>query len=77
MPYRRALLALPGTMADRAAHVRSAWRGSRQPVEELPGPDMPLSFAELVAASALLDFGSIANDRWPGFARGSRSRGEE
>jgi hypothetical protein len=46
-----------------------AWRAhgqggpaTRGPV--WPPPDLPVSFAELVAASALLDFGAIANERY-------------
>jgi hypothetical protein len=42
-----------------------------------PPPDLPVSFAELVAASALLDFGTIANERWPGLARAGRCYGAD
>ena len=57
------------------ARVLSARRkgGPATPESAWPPPDLPVSFAELVAASALLDFGAIANERWPGLARVSRS----
>jgi hypothetical protein len=47
--------------------------GPATPEPAWPPPDLPVSFAELVAASALLDFGTIANEHWPGLARVSRS----
>jgi hypothetical protein len=51
-------------------------RGEPGPATAKPvwsSPDLPVSFAELVAASALLDLGAIANERWPGLARAGRS----
>ena len=59
--------ALSGITRTRVLRARGECE-STAPEPGLASPDMPVSFAELVAASALLDFGAIANERWPGLA---------
>ena len=61
-----------GILRARALRARGD-HSAATPEPGWPPPDLPVSFAELVAASALLDFGAIANERWPGLARVSRS----
>ena len=54
--------------------------GGPEPVAAKPvssSLDLPVSFAELVAASALLDFGAIVNERWPGSRMRDKSMNEK
>jgi hypothetical protein len=68
--------ALSGILRARGLRAhRERGHATLEPV--WPPPELPVSFAELVAASALLDFGTIANERWPGLARAGRSDGAE
>jgi len=68
--------ALAGILRARGLRARRE-RAHATPEPVWPPPDLPVSFAELVAASALLDFGTIANERWPGLARAGRCHGAE